>query len=101
MVNIEKKSSIFDSHKQFLYEEVGKRYYIDTQTFQLFYIKTEISSSLFKSEEKFCSIFRDSSNCSWSVSTIDYFFTNLSGKNIFSFRNGYFNSSYHFSFIFC
>ena len=33
MVNIEKKSSILDSHKQFLYEEVGKRYYIDTQTF--------------------------------------------------------------------
>ena len=28
MVNIEKKSSIFDSHKQFLYEEVGKRYYL-------------------------------------------------------------------------
>ena len=45
MVNIEKKSSIFDSHKQFLYEEVGKRYYIDTQTFQLFYIKTEINNS--------------------------------------------------------
>ncbi|WP_372757281.1 hypothetical protein [Lactococcus lactis] len=45
MVDIEKKSSIFDSHKQFLYEEVGKRYYIDTQTFQLFYIKTEINNS--------------------------------------------------------